>query len=168
MPVAHPDHLYTLADEILATCIDALSDNGIAPPTKNFISAGTIIDFPDECPDMLAVELTRIYTGLPGIEVALPEKCGHARTAEFLIRIVRCLDSANEENNNPTVDQLNADALATYSDIWVLHQELIERKAAGTFLDACQSLLIGNALPDGPEGGIGGWTIQLDVQIHGV
>lgn len=163
--VANVDYLDDLAHEILATAIDALEDNAITPPVRQFVSPGAIAD---DC-DQIAVELARIFTGRPGAEVAEPEQCGYARTAEFFIRIVRCLASASDDDDIiPTPDELNGDAKIVMRDIWVIHQELITRRAAGTFLDRCQNLLVGNALPAGPEGGLGGWQLLIQVQIHGI
>lgn len=161
------DYLYDLAQEILDAAADSLVDDGLAVPDKVYVSPGAIADFPDDCPDQLAVHLQRVYSGIPGTEVASPEDCGFARTAEFVVRLVRCLDSSDDDEGNPSSAALDADAHGLLQDGWSLHQGLLSRYAAGTFLSACQALVVGNLTSVGPQGGLGGWQLLVQAQIEG-
>lgn len=158
-------YLFDLAKEILAECVDILSDAGITPPEIQAVWPGEIVD--EGC-DQISVGLERLYNGLPGLEAASPEAVAEmawARSASYVVRIVRCVNSGNDRGRPPTVTEIEDDAEATYSDIWAIHQGLVTRYHAGTFLEACQSFLVGNALPAGPDGGVGGWTITLDMAV---
>ena len=53
------------------------------------------------------------------------------------------------------------------ADGWALLSGLLNSYALGTFLERCQSLVVGNLVPVGPEGGVGGWELGVKVQVHG-
>lgn len=163
MAVANPDYLYELAEDILTASEGVLTDNGVTLPSRRAIWPGEIVD---EC-DQLAVTLSQIYSGSPGNPVADPERGGYVRTAQYIIRIVRCLESLDEQGRGPSDEEINADSLVAYTDIWVLFQGLIERYAAKTFLSSCQGVLFSLITPVGPQGGLGGWAVTIDIEATG-
>lgn len=165
MTVPEPSRLWLIARDILDTAVLALDSNGIDPPDRRVIAPGEIAD---DC-NQIAVALVRVFTGTPGREVNLPEQCGNARTAEYVIRPVRCVAVVDDQGHPPSDVQQTDDAEVVYRDLWTIHQELIQRWADGTFLDGlCGELLIGNIGPAGPEGGLSGYEMVVQAQVHGV
>lgn len=152
-------HTHDIAEELLATAVTVLTDAGITPPPRQFVAAGEVAD---EC-DSLTVALTEISQGLPGLATTSIEPYSFAFTGSYQIRIVRCVTQEDRGPLDP--DDLTLDAEATYSDAWVLVLGLATKKESGDLLAKCDSMVIANALPFGPEGGIAGWQINVLVQL---
>lgn len=156
------DYLFTLADEIRAVASEVLEAAGIAVPKRTFVTFGEVAD---DC-DLMAVAFQGMYTGNPGFPDPRAEGSGFVtRSASFEIRRVRCVYSADERGKPPSATQMDEDAEEVLTDLWVLHQGLVARKHAKTFLTSCQNFTIGNILPVGPVGGMGGGIIPIEVEL---
>lgn len=154
--------LWLLAQETLDAVRSIYTTHGADLPSRQYATTGAPAD---DC-DALVVWLGRVYTGLPAIEVAEPERCGFARTLEINVRVVRCLRAVvDDQGTPPHPDTIEGDALPIAEDLWLLPQGLIEQYGAGTWLSECQDVIIGNAVPFEWTGGVGGVELQVRVQV---
>lgn len=166
MATLNPAYLHELAREILGASVDSLNDDGITPPDRRYVHPGSNFDVADDC-DQLVVSMERVYSGVPGEPFeARNEILGNPRSAQFSVRIVTCVNTVDSQGRAPSDDEIDADALVTYSLVWSIYQGLLERIGDERLLGACQHVIVGDATPIGPEGGMGGWFITLDVQLE--
>lgn len=169
-PITNVDHLYELAQEIKDASVLALSSSGVDVPTRQFIAPG--LEVADEVWDndcnQLAVHLLRLFSGSPDEELGFVEQKGYAISALYAVRITRCLQSVPEGDEAANPDALNSDSQVLYRDAWVLRQNLLDQyHVQKTFLQSCQSALIGPLEPFGPNGGVAGWVLSIGVQVLG-
>ena len=82
-----------------------------------------------------------------------------------LVGKVQCVSGNAANGTPPTSDELNEDSEDILTSLWVIYQGFVARKADKTFLSACDGFAIGNALPVGPSGNMGGWVLPLEVQV---
>lgn len=156
------DRLYTVAQEILATAVDILDDASIVVPERTFVTFGEVAD---DC-DLLAVSWQGTYTGEPGQPNNVPEGQGFVtRSTTFELRRIRCVSVNTANGTPPTAEELNEDAEAVMTDIWTLYQGFVARKGNRTFLSSCEGFAIGNVIPVGPTGGMGGGILPFEVQV---
>lgn len=156
------DHIYAVALEILATAVDILETEGRVVPPRRFVTFGEIgLD----C-NLLAVGWQNAYAGIAGQPDQQPEGLGFVqRAATFDLRRLRCVSSLDERGTPPSPDALNAEAEELLTDLWTIYQGFVERKSDRTFLTSCDGFSLGNAIAVGPQGGVGGWSLPMDVQI---
>jgi hypothetical protein len=156
------DHLYAVAQEILSTAVDILGDADLEVPERQFVTFGEVAD---DC-DLIAVSWQALYVGEPGAPNLQPEGLGFVtRSSSFEVRRIKCISSSDERGTPPSAAEMNEDAEAILTDLWTLYQGFVARKGDKTFLEGCQGFAIGNALPVGPTGGIGGFVLPLEVQV---
>lgn len=162
MPVAEPNYIGDMAEEILDAVRSVYTTNGLTLPARQLLAPGGIVD---DC-DQVAVSFIRLFSGRPGAEVTDPEQCGFARSAEFTVRLTRCITVVTDDGRLPNAAAVTADARELYRDAWVLFQGLIELRGSGAFLSTCQNLLMGNVVVDDPEGGLGSAELTIQVQVQ--
>lgn len=156
------DYLYTVAQEILAEAVDILGDASITVPERTFVTFGEVAD---DC-DLLAVSWQGTYTGEPGQPNNQPEGQGFVtRSTTFELRTIRCLSVNSANGTPPSPEEMNEDAEAVMTDVWTLYQGFVARKGDKSFLEGCQGFAIGNVIPVGPVGGMGGGILVLEVQV---
>ena len=156
------DYLYTIAQEILAVATDILDDAGLEVPERTFVTFGEV---PDDC-DLMAVAWQGLYTGEAGAPNNQPEGQGFVnRAATFEIRRIRCISSSDERGTPPSPTEINEDAELLLTDLWAIYQGFVARKGDRSFLTSCEGFTLGNAVPVGPSGGVGGWILPVDVQV---
>lgn len=156
------DHIYQIAREILTTAIDILQVASRPVPQRTFVTVGEIAD---DC-DLLAVSWQAAYVGLAGQPDAQPEGLGFVqRAATFELRRIRCGASADERGTPPPTGEVEEDAEQLLTDLWVIYQGFVARKGDRSFLSACDGFALGNAVSVGPQGGVVGWVLPMDVQV---
>lgn len=153
--------LYDLGADVLAAVVGAYADADVDLPDRRYVTAGLPVD---DC-EQAVVWLGRLFTGLPHTEVTDPEHVGFARTLEMGVRVTRCVPAVDEQGNAPPASEIDAAGAAVATDLWVLPQGLIARRAAGEFLAACQNLVIGNCVAFEWSGGLGGAELTIRVQV---
>jgi len=108
--------------------------------------------------------LVSYFTGAPAAPVVDIERCGWSSGAEYQIRIVRCITTLDDHGDPPQASAITADAELTADDIYAIRRHLIREYHTGRLLGR-RELYVGPALPADPEGGLGGWTITVQVEV---
>lgn len=105
-----------------------------------------------------------------GIEVTStdPGMCAAIDTLSVAVTILRCITTATGDEPIPAMSGINADALTLAFDLGQLVGGLGDRWAAGTLFPSlpqiqCGQVFIAGATAVGPEGGFGGWIVNLTV-----
>lgn len=151
------DLLVLLARSIRQAVIDGYAAAGVPLPPRQMIVNGEVAL---DCP-LLAVELERVYAGLPGVEDIQPQ-CVVTRSAQFKITLTRCAPGIE----TVTVGEMEASATEILTDAKVLVESVTNAYHNKTLLtDGCDVAAIGNLASLGPEGGEVGWTLTLVVQF---
>lgn len=155
-------HIWDIANDLLTNVIDIYSDGGLSLPGRRYISEGTVAF---DC-ELVAVELRRVYRGLPGQEGVIgPSLCSGTRTAEIHVWIVRCTSVPQDNGDPPTEASIEQFAQPIYIDAWFLPTQLQYRAADGSLGAACSDILIGNLNVLSPSGAFGGVDLQIDWQL---
>lgn len=167
MPVVNVDYLSDLGQEVLDGVVQALSDNGIDIPARRYLAPGSdaVDDVGEDCNGALTVRFLRMFSGFPGAELSDLEQAGYVRTAEYMIRLVRCIWT--DEAEGPTPAEQGDDMVIAARDAWCIFQGLLELAGAGSFLESCQTWAIGNVVSVGPDGGLAGIELPLQIQVTG-
>lgn len=159
-----PDKLDALAQDVLSAAELALTDAGISIPSRSYVAPGEVAH---DC-DQLTVSLDSLFTGTPGRPISDPEHCGNARTAQFLVRLLRCYQTFEDESGEPPlVSDEEAKSTEILRDLWSLQQGILNRYHDGDFLDKCFSLQVGGSQRVGPGGGLVGFELTIQAQITG-
>jgi len=155
----------------LAACVEALdsipgSVQGLGgAPERRFISPGQSAD--DCCPDQLTVWSNGLvpsprspgnFTGKSGVE-------GQIIAASLTARIVRCLHQNEGEAPVPSVAQ--ADAEQVNADGWALWNHVFNLICSGDLFSLCGEVFWQGLRSVTSQGGCGGYTLSLLVEIDG-
>lgn len=162
--MAHADTiLFDIAADIRAAIESGFQTAGRELPERRFVSNG---DVADDC-DQLAVEVTSVFRMSEGQEVATSLKRSAGLGMDVAIRLSRCQPSGETIGDDyvaPSPEELQDAASDLLIDGWVMRQSLIAAYKAGDF-ESCNDLALGRLEAFGPLGGIGGWTLNVRVQV---
>lgn len=158
------DPIYPLASTLLSATVLAFEADDRPLPERRFVSNGAVAF--DEC-DQLAVEVTRIYVGLPALEQAPSPNvpAGVTRSVDMTVWLTRCVPVMDDAGDPPSMNDLDESAQGLLADGWAMFFGLLKARKQGTFGDLCQSLSIGPLVPHGPEGSQGGWRLTVQAQV---
>jgi len=152
------DEIFDAASDLLARVEAAAAAAAVTLPDRRFVSNGEVAF---DCA-LVAVQLPSAFRGTP----AFPESDRNRRntvvwTFEFTVWLVRDVPILSEQGVWPSAAAITDSASIILRDAHVLTYGLLpqlDELAAG-----CTSLAVGNLAGVGPEGGVAGW--QLPVQI---
>jgi len=155
-------HVWGIATLLRDQVIDIYSDAGLSLPGRRYVSEGAVAI---DC-ELMAVELRRVFRGLPLQENVGDLRCIGLRTAEFHIFIFRCASVPQDSGAPPSTGTIESFAQPIYTDAWVLPSELQYRVSSGTYgFPGCENILVGNLDIVGPEGGFGGVDLTVEWQL---
>lgn len=153
--------IFNLALEVMQGALEGYTITAATPPSRHYISPGPPAD---DCPQ-LTVRLVRTFNGLPGNEVGKPEECGYARSAQFEVRVSRCLETSQQSGEPATPATLQAASKLLLEDAAALYYGMIRAYAAKTFLTRCQAVKFGNITTYGPSGNMAAVLLPVEVQL---
>lgn len=148
-------HLYDLADKLLAVAVAAVD----SPPERRYVSNGEVsID----CA-LVAVELLRVYVGLPGAEQVTANVCkGNPHSADYRLWVTRCVPAEGV----PSAAEIDASAREILTDGWRLRRAVITAlNIDENIVSSCDNARVGPLLLYGPSGGYGGVNMMVTVQV---
>lgn len=147
--------IYDRALAIRDVVVSAFSSAGVSLPEQRFVANGPVAF---DC-ELFAVEVTRVYRGLPNQQDAQASKCGGPRSADISLWVVRCVPMLEENGNPPSGDEIQASALQILTD-----GELLFRAAIAA-VEGCDSYVLGTLTPTQQQGGFGGVQLTMAVQL---
>lgn len=126
-------------------------------PERRYISDGLIAR---DC-EQFVVQIARTYSGTPTALATGPTSGLATRTAVLRAEIARCSPVTGDDGAPPTTQRIMQSASVIHED----HDLLVAaaRKFAKT--SGCSEVIIGDATPFGPEGGIAGWAVEVRAQL---
>ncbi len=157
------DQLQRLAAGVLDLAADLLDDAGFPPPYQRYVAPGRVTTAPG-C-EALAVVVDRVALGTVGNEGRTPPRCLQPATATLTVTLHRCVPTVDDAGLLPDASEQTAAASALLAQGWVLlrgFQAVVGgQPGPGRLLGVAGPL---EALR--PEGGVGGWTLGLTVQVR--
>lgn len=159
---------YDAAVLLLALVVEGYAAVEIDLPERQYITPGIIPAF-DE--DQLTVSVQAIRTGIPGQRLGAPlVNCGAVRHVSLRIDLTRCTPVVEVSGAPPTAAALTESAKEILRDV-----ELLDRIVRdGRLLLAGKGdpakgrgigIVLGSATPLGPDGGLSGSRIDVDVAL---
>lgn len=167
--------LYTIATELADAVEDCLNDAGLSPPGRRFVDCGTAIiapvEFGGDCESQLSVQVPSIVPSIQTSEVQRRKGAGSCAllwTVRFQIVMLRCHEASSEALPSP--DLIDESAKGSLIDGWQITRGLSNKWAAGNLVPSfsfdCENVAWNPVTPLGPQGGIRGWSLPLDVSVH--
>lgn len=154
--------IFDAAVVIKNTVIDIYADNSVSLPARRLVAEGAVAW---DC-EQLAIEFRRNFRGIPGIEDLSPDNCAGVRAAEFHVWVIRCASPMKEDGSPPSVTAMETVAEAMMTDAWLLPWGLQDRIGSGEIPTlACEEVIVGPLVPQGPEGGYVGVDLTLFWQV---
>jgi hypothetical protein len=163
--------LHELASDLQTACETVLATTVGGPPAIASFSPG-LPALDRQCDQLwvYATSPTVIGSGpvTPGASMryAVLTRVGLAAT------IARCVPVAAEVNGSyrvPSAAQLTAAARKVMEDAWGLWNGVVTRIFAGELFEGhpCQGVSFDSLTPLDPQGGFGGWTLALSIELDG-
>lgn len=118
--------------------------------------------------DQLTVEFITVRQGFPGTPAPpLPIMGPTALTAEYDVKVLREMPSAGTDDHGAalTVDQLNLISALIMQDAQAILDMVVSESMDGSFLGPGTLVAITGLDKFGPEGGVIGWTVKLEVGL---
>jgi hypothetical protein len=154
------DYLQTLAADLLAASLAglAVARTGNPEPDRVYISHNSPAW--DECSGdgQLSVWIGPIVH----TQVAVGSVCQIRASAPLCVTLLRCVPTMRDDGSPPTSAELTASADGLNRDVWSLLTELYDYVAAL----GCDIVDVGSAEPLGPDGGLAGWRVCIDVLLN--
>jgi hypothetical protein len=172
-----PGDFHALSLELLAATEEALNTIPAYEPTlegapsRAFVSPGQPAF---DCCDQLAVQ-PRVVGEAPTSPGGLAQGRrfikGAINHVAYSIWISRCIPSIEESGvgnvSIPTADALTDSSAQLEADVWAIWNHLPRLAAADAFLTLCGELFMDAAQSLLPQGGCGGWEIQVRIRLDG-
>lgn len=168
-----PEDLHALADELLQAAVESLDTIPtfdvalLGAPDRTFISPALPVF---DCCEMLTVHVDGISeagTSPQGLAVSRRATYGRINLAGLVVSIVRCIPTAGDGGQLPSIDSMQAAAEQTNADAWALWNHLFNMVRAGDLFALCSEVNWDGMRPINPSGGCGGWTASFRVQLDG-
>lgn len=151
------------ARAVLGLAVALLDDAGYPAPSRRYLAPGRVTTLPG-C-EAIAVVGSRAYPGTPGLEQRTPPRgCFLPTSAQFDVVLHRCVPTVGDDGGLPDAAVLDAAGEALLEQGWVLlrgMQAILGRQPA-------PGRPVGVAGPLEqlrPEGGVGGWSLTVTVQL---
>lgn len=165
---------YNLASRLLevsADALDTLSALGLdGCPGRAYVAPG-IPAFDCEQLTVYAVALAEEITSplSPNTATGQRHKFGRINLVSFTVSIARECVEVTDNNVPPSAEQEDLAARQVLCDARVLWESIYWRAKTNTLFggDRCSIRKMTASHPEDPSGGIGGWQIQLTVEIDG-
>lgn len=136
-------------------------------PARRFVSNGSMVW---DC-DQLAIGIDTNYgtTGDPAFESISAQVMGGlgyvVTAASVTALLLRCIpeaeyDAAGEPTYVPTPEEIESSAETILTDAVVLFNVILEASEVGD-LGPCQGIAYERGQAEGPEGGLGGWSVKI-------
>jgi hypothetical protein len=166
--VANATDLQFLAEEYLAACVEALDTvPTFAPglggaPERSFVSPG-LPAF--DCCDQLTVHVAGVSDSStsPAIPTGRSATSMKVNVVSLVATSTRCLpvgEPPSALDLQASAEQLNADGWALWNHLYnMIRADLLFTLCGEVFWDGLRSI--------NPQGGCGGWTLSLRVQLDG-
>jgi hypothetical protein len=169
-----PASLYNAASrllEVAADALDTLVDLGLRGcPDRAYVSPGLPAFDCEQLTVHVAALAEEVTSPLnPNPATGQRHKFGRICDVTFTTTIVRDLCALTDQNTPPDPVAEDRDALQLDCDAWVIWETFYYRARAGTLLGADRCLIrrMQASHPVDPSGGVGGWLIQMQLQIDG-
>lgn len=161
--VASPARLWTAADELLQFAVDVLADNGRAAPDRQYVAEGGVAF---DC-EQLVVQVARVFLGAPGEQVTDPVNCSATLVADLTVWLIKCAAPMGDNGEPPSDEEIEAVSQVLLTDGLVLTEGLIRGLQGHQVFTSLESpaVAIGELAPQGPEGGMAGWTLTVSVGL---
>lgn len=172
-----PGDLHALSLELLAATEEALDTIPAYEPTLNgapdrsFVSPGQPAM---DCCEQLAVqprlvgEAATTPAGLPAGRRFVHGSLNHVSYSIFISRCIPTIIESSAGNISfPAADALTDSSAQLEADVWAIWNHLPRLAAADAFLTLCGELFMDAAQSLLPQGGCGGWEIQVRIRLDG-
>jgi hypothetical protein len=167
------ERLKDIAQSILDTLSDALTTAGIDVPTRQYIHSGQIAQdlVGENCGDALVVGwngMSQMASDATVTPIGPTIKCAVPLVAQFTVALIRCVPTLKDTESDPfpTAAELQASGEAILTDALTLPAVAIDEQLAGMLTGLqCSLVGIGNVLPIGPFGAVGGTSLVLVVSL---
>lgn len=163
--------LLDVANTILTNLATALTTAGIDVPTKQIVTTGDLAhDFQAaKCAEQFSITWDGAFQGQvsqSGSLVNQAIRCSMPLVAQFSLALLRCVPVVKNRGTAPSDAELNASGEQLLIDAMTLPAVLIDTHVAGTLLDdACTLLGIVSLQSFGPQGGVGGVVLSIQVSL---
>ena len=160
-----PEDLQALAQEFLDACVEALDTIPMfAPglggaPERSFISPG-LPAF--DCCDQLTVHVA----GVNSDPIQPPKNKNRVNIVSLVATATRCLPTGDNQNP-PSADDLQDSAAQVNADGWALWNHIFNLIRADLLFTLCGEVLWDGLRSINPQGGCGGYTLNLRVELDG-
>lgn len=153
-----PPSLSSIAADLLGAAVAAL---GTDAPDRRFVSHNAPAW--DLCKwDQLTVHLASLQFK----QSAGPRLRMTAPNPTWAIQIVRCVPQMEDNGHPPSADALSTSGQALLDDLDAIQQAV--RADAAAIFGGCEALAFGQAVPLGPQGGVGGYSWPISAEVTGV
>jgi len=172
-----PGDLHALSLELLDAVEEALDTIPVyepelaGSPSRSFVSPGQPAF---DCCDQLAVQPRAVGeapTSPGGLAQGRRFIKGSINHVAYSIWISRCIPSIVESGSGnvsiPTAEALEDSSAQLEADVWAIWNHLPRLAAADAFLTLCGELFMDAAQSLLPQGGCGGWEIQVRIRLDG-
>lgn len=167
--MAVDSRLVSIANHIMAELVDRLSTAGISVPYRRYIHAGEIAhDFAgEECVEALVISWGGSFQGQPGSETSgTPMKCAVPLSAGFTVALLRCVPILDTRGDPPSQAALQDSGVDILTDAMTLPAVIVDAQLDGDLVPiGCSLVGLGDVSPIGPQGGVGGTTVNLLVSL---
>ena len=168
-----PTDLQDLAAELLTASVEALDtipdyDPELeGAPNVQFVNSGGPVD---DC-GQLTVSVTPIAEA-PTAPLLLGAGTRHRQDFRvnlvgLNVRLVRCLPAPAGMGGPPPASVQTAWSAQLNADAWALWNHLWNMARAGDLFTLCGEVYFDSLKTVGPQGGLGGWSLNLRVQLEG-
>lgn len=168
--------LIDTANSILDFLATKLATSGIDVPQRQYVHAGLIAhDFAGlKCADALIVSWLGTSQGQVGAGAGsgipqAPIKCAMPLSHQYVVSLLRCVPVLQENKAAPSPAALSASATEVMTDAMTMAKVLVEGQLNSGVLPPTQVfglLGIGEAVPIGPLGGVGGTQMSIWVTLY--
>lgn len=168
------NYLHGIATDILNASLNGLADacTGNPPPERTYVSHGpSAVDACENTNGQLSVYLDRLEMRPAGVQArGVPGgfQCQVMPIARFVVELFRCVPVPNDRGVPPTDEALNDSAADLLIDAWSIVTFLITERANGDLIPeiGCDGVGIGFLTPVAPQGGVAGWTFNVEVLLN--
>lgn len=151
------DGLQTACTALLAATVATYAAHSATLPGRQLVT----VEQPAGDGELLAVYVARVYPGLPGRELSVPQPCGGPVVAEIAVELWRCHPTSEGQALTATADETAA-AAARHRDVLLL---INAADLAADVLDLDGEALTGGAVILGPMGALAGVRALLVVPL---
>lgn len=161
-----PNPIFNTASDLLGVVEDVFTTAGIALPDRRYVTFGEVALDCELC--VVSITLGRHGTA-DEASSGLPSFPGSpfTRSLDMDVWVIRCVPTLTDDEPDkiPTAEALLASAEELTDDAWTLWSGLKQKHTDGSLMSGCTSVFFGDLNPYGPEGGMGGSTLSLSIQL---